>query len=229
MIKKQTQPDPSSMDSELITDQASIVRIFKQLVKRNMPLTVKIGNQKALYTSYTVSVDTPFILLDELIPPSGNQILQEEGNISVTCKLDGVDIQFSTSLERVDEADKLLTYYMHLPDQIEYMQRRQDYRVNIPISKQLQVYLLDSNNQLCEGYLHDISHSGAGVVLPDSIKFEIKQLYGCAIQLNDEDWLYCTIEIRYSKTIQPKGRQLTGTKFQNLAMPQPRLLRRSIS
>lgn len=220
----------TTTDNEQITESASIVRILKQLTTRNTPLTVQIADRNASYTSYTVGVEKSHLLLDELIPTTGHQILLEERNITVSSKLDGVDIHFNTSLVSVDEQDKVLTYRMSLPKQLEYHQRRQDYRVHIPMSKLLRVFILDRADTMHEATLHDISHGGAGLVFTTPANtIESGQIYGFAFELPNDVWLYCFAEICHSKTIPPKNRQLIGIKFVELSPAQPRLLRRFIS
>ena len=125
--------------SELIKHPASIVRLLEQLSRRYTPLTIQIVGYDNVFTSCALDVIKPYLLLDELMPSSGHALLIREGKINVTGKLDGIEINFQTTLHQVDDKDKLLTYHMHLPEKIEYRQRRQDYRVNIPMSKQLRV------------------------------------------------------------------------------------------
>lgn len=219
-----------SLDSECIKDQTRIVRLLEQLARRNTALTVQIPNHKGLYTSCTVAVDKPYVLLDELMPSNGHPLLLKERTLKISCKLDGVDIGFIASLKRVEERDNLLTYYMSLPKQLEYRQRRQDYRIHIPISKTLQVIMDNGDDAVNEGALHDISHGGTGMIFPVTyITVEPGHMVECAIELPGKIWLYCSVELRYSKKVRSQQRQLIGARYNDLTPAQTRLIGRCIS
>ena len=233
--KLESRPKSSTPESEQITDPARIARLLEQLAKRNAPLAVRMPGQQSFYTSCTVAVETPHVLLDELMPATGQELLIKERTLKVACKLDGVDMRFSLTLVRVDEKNNLLTNYMTLPTRLDYRQRRQHYRVHIPMSMQL-ITIIDytnannDHNVLIEGLLHDLSHGGIGLVYPDSnITIEHGDTYECAIKLPETDWLYCTLELRYTKNVGTRGQQFIGACFVNLAPAQSRMIGRCIS
>lgn len=219
-----------SDDGELITDPARIVPLLELLARQNTPLTVRIPGDRELYTSCTVGVEKPHVLLDEFMPSSGHALLLNERTVRVTCKLDGIDVRFSLSLERVDEQKNLLTYYMGLPKQIEYRQRRMDYRVNIPISNRLRVIIDNEDNSISEVDLHDLSQGGVGLITPASAgHLSTGRQFECAIELPGAVWLYCTLEMRYSKQVSARNRQHTGARFSGLNPAQKRMIGRCIS
>lgn len=217
-------------DSEQITDPARLVPLLDQLAKRHVALTVQVPGHTELFTSYIVDVDRQYVLLDELLPSSGHQLLLAERSLQVMGKLDGIEISCTTTLERVDEQDKVLTYYMNLPKRIEYRQRRLAYRVHIPMAKTLRVIIDHRDGTVHEGVLHDLSHGGAGMIFPaDNITVEHGLLHECAIEFPDEEWLYCTVELRYSKNIPSRNRQLIGAQFAGLLPVQERIIGRCIN
>ena len=217
-------------DSELIRDPARVVPLLERLAQRHAPLTVKIPGRDEHYTSYIVEVDRQSLLLDELLPASGQSFLQQQRVLQATAKLDGIDIRFTTPLERVEHQKNVLTYYMDLPEQIEYRQRRLSYRVPIPLSRELHVIIENDEGAVFEGVLHDLSHGGAGMVFPDSepvVKPGL--LHECAVELIDDEWLYAAVELRYSKNIPSRKRQLIGARFQDLSHEQSHMVGRCIN
>ena len=222
----------SRSSSETIKHPASIVRLFEQLSRRYTPLTVQIVGYDNVFTSCALDVIKPYLLLDELMPSSGHPLLVREGVVNITGKLDGIEISFQTSLHHVDQKNKLLTYNMHLPEKIEYRQRRQDYRVNIPMSKQLRVLVDNENDHEPEiaGELHDLSNGGAGIIFSETdIALEPGHLYECAIEIPGEEYLFCCVELRYTREIRTGKQKLTGVLFLNLTPVQARLIGRFIS
>lgn len=212
-------------DSELISDPARVVPLLERLAERHAPLTVRIPGHDEHYTSYIVGVERNQLLLDELLPATGQPQLLSKRRLQATAKLDGIDIRFVAALERVDDANNMLTNRMKLPDQLEYRQRRMSYRVPIPMSRQLRVVIDVDGGDVHEGILHDLSHGGAGMVFPDG-EPAVKQglLHECAIELLNDDWLYTTVELRYSKNIPSRNRQLIGARFQDLSQNQSRVV-----
>ncbi|MDX2485938.1 MAG: flagellar brake protein [Gammaproteobacteria bacterium] len=225
-----TNPYKSLADSEQITDPAKILRLLKRFTKRYTPLTVQIPNPKEHYTSCIVGIDGKYILLDELLPSPGNELLVTERALLVTGKIDGIVIQLFTTLKRVDDKDKILTYYMKLPSLLEYQQRRQTYRASIPITRELPVIIENNHGILLKGELRNLSHGGAGMILlADKTIMENGRLYECTIELPDGMQIYCTAELCFTKNIASRNKQYIGVQFVELLPMQSRLIGRCIS
>jgi c-di-GMP-binding flagellar brake protein YcgR len=202
-----------------------MVQLLERLAKQHALLTVDIPGHREHYTSSIVTVDRPYVLLDELLPSTGHQLLLAERTLQVTGKLDGIDIRFITTLERVDSTNDMVTYHLNLPGQIDYRQRRLAYRAHIPMVKLLRVIIDSSDGTVVEGVLHDLSHGGAGMIFPDGPPAVVPGLlHECAIELPDDAWLYCEVELRYSKSIRSRNRQLIGARFSELSPAQARLV-----
>ena len=78
---------------------------------------------------------------------------------------------------------------------------------------------------MIEGELHDLSLGGAGIIFLDiAPAVQRGLLQECAVELPDGGWLYCSVELRYSKTIPPRERQLVGARFAGLTLAQSRLV-----
>ena len=228
--KAQINSYKSLADSEQITDPKKVLRLLERFTKRYTPLTVQIPGHKEHYTSSIVKVDKKHVLLDELLPSTGHQLLATERALEVTGKLEGIDIHFFTTLKRVADKDNLLTYYMELPSLLEYRQRRLDYRVRIPMAMKLPVIIENKSGKMVRGELHDLSYGGAGIIfLADKTIMETGRLHECAIELHDGKWIYCTAELCYSKGISSRKTQLIGVQFVELSPAQSRLIGRCIS
>jgi c-di-GMP-binding flagellar brake protein YcgR len=217
-------------ESEQVIDSGRIARLLAQMSKHYSPLTIYIPGYKENYTSCIVKVDKRYVLLDELMPAGGHEKLMDKRKVHATGKLDGVDIKFSTTLVRADEQKNMLTYYLKLPKTLHYQQRRQAYRVRIPLSKQLHVLIDNKDGTMTAGELHDLSHGGAGKIIPEGQnKIKIGKQYECVIELPCGEWLYCTVEMRYTKKTKSNKKQLIGAMFMDLSTIQKRLISRCIS
>ena len=225
-----SEPYQVPIESEQLTDPGRIARLLEKMSKHYSPLTIEIPGYKMHYTSCIVEVDKPYVLLDQLMPSSGHDKIMAERKVHASGKLNGVDIQFTSTLVRADVQKNMLTYYLKLPEVLHYQQRRQAYRVRIPMSRQLHILIDNNDSTMIAGELHDLSHGGVGKIIPeDQNKIQTGNRYECVIELPCREWLYCTVEIRYQKNIKSRKRQLIGAKFIDLSKIQKRLIARCIS
>lgn len=227
--KVQASPYRSLPDSEQITNPVKISRILARFTRRYTPVRIRIPGHKEHYNSCIVNVDGKHVLLDELLPSTGHQLLVTEGALQVTGNHDGIVIQFFTTLEHVDDKDKIITYYMKLPSVLEYQQRRQGFRVPIPMSRKLHVIIDNDSDEVARGELHDLSHGGAGIIyLAQTAIMEAGRPYECAIELPDADLIYCTVELSYSKELASQQKKIIGVQFVGLLPLQSQLIGRCI-
>ena len=217
-------------DSEQITDAKKISNLLKRFTRHYTPLTIKIANHQQRYTSCIVSVEEDHLLLDELLPSSGHPLLIAERALLARGKIEGVDIQFFTTLQREGSKDNLLTYYMALPKLVEYRQRRETFRARIPVTMKLPLFIENKHGKKVKGELHNLSYGGAGIImLPDKTIMEKGSLHKCAIELSKGEWIDCTVELRFAKNIPSRNTQFIGTQFVELSAMQARLIGRCIN
>lgn len=210
-------------DSQEITSPEKILRLLERFTKGYNPLTIQILGHKELHTSSIISVDKKQVLLDELLPATGHQLLLTEQSLQATGKLEGVDVRFVTSLKHVDDTTDTLSFYMSLPKVIEYRQRRLNYRAHVPVSMQLPVIIGNKNSFKVKGTLRDLSFGGAGIIfLADRSQITTGTSYECIIELPDGQRINCSAEPRYSKNIPSQKTQLVGVQFSNLLPEQSR-------
>lgn len=219
----------SQPDSERIANPVRVARLLERVARQHALLSVEIPGHPERYVSCIVGVDGTHVLLDELVPAEGHALLLAERRLRVTGKLDGIDIRFRTTLDFVDDRDGMVTYHAMLPGQLDYRQRRQDYRAHIPMSRRLRVVITQADGAVSEGLLHDLSHGGAGFDFPaGTATGQAGRAVACALELPEAGWLYCTVELRYARAARQQERQLVGARFLDLSPLQVRLVTRCI-
>jgi c-di-GMP-binding flagellar brake protein YcgR len=81
-----------------------------------------------------------------------------------------------------------------------------------------------------EGLLQDLSHGGAGILLPEGTRSVVPGVCcECAIELTDAVWLYCSVELCHMSSCRYPDRQLVGARFGALSPAQARLIGQCIS
>jgi c-di-GMP-binding flagellar brake protein YcgR len=96
--------------------------------------------------------------------------------------------------------------------------------------KKLRVIIEGTDGTVFEGVLHDLSHGGAGMIFPEG-KPEVRPglVQDCAIEFSADEWLYATVELRYSKSTSFRNKQMIGARFTVLSCEQVRIIRQHIS
>ncbi len=148
------------------TDE-SIARLLKQLQQHLVIMTARFPDDKEIYNTAIIKVDykNKLFYLDELVPDTGNEQLKKLREITLQTRLDGAIISARCTLKDIGEEKGITQYIMHFPQRIRSTQRRESYRVNIPLSQRIQVNIQTEAGAFISGFLNDISFNGIAVRL----------------------------------------------------------------
>jgi c-di-GMP-binding flagellar brake protein YcgR len=222
----------NSSDIERITSTTRIAWILDHLKKKRELLTISIDDVAEPFTSAIVDVDAEngTLVLDELIPRTGNELIIARRRFRITARLDGIKVDFDTTLAEVGEQDGLICFTADLPGLLYYQQRRDFHRVRLPLSYPFRVTLASKDNHVEEGLLRDISFGGAQVILPPESSITARTgTYDCAIELPTGESVYCSVEIRYASVFGRRNEVRTGIRFLDLTPVQKRIIERSVA
>ena len=206
---------------------AQIHLILKHLLDHRCLLTVQVGRHSESYTSAVLEVarDVRYLVLDELMPVAGHKRVLADPNLQIRARLDGIDVRFSSRVTQVGEQGGLPYYKVPFPDQIEYPQRRQAYRVAIPFSRGIKVALLLDDDRDFSGELRDISPGGLGIRVrsgtPDPAT-DKGQLAICRIELGADRVIVTDVELCFVEPFVRGRVPRMGAGFRNLRPEQTR-------
>jgi len=205
---------------------AHVCVLLRRLLEQRCLLTVQIGNSSDCYTSAILEVvlEDGYLVLDELTPSEGHDRLSIEPRIQIKARLDGIEVRFASSVTRINTQDGLPYYKVPFPKLIEYPQRRQSYRVPIPLHLGLPTNILLCDERVLNGELRDLSPEGLGMRVrlgvPDPT--DHGQLAICQIVVNKTLELVTDIELCH---IDPPARGRVprlGARFLRLRADQER-------
>ena len=217
-------------DIERVTSNKRIDWILKQLMKKRELLTITLAGDTEEYTSAIVDVCSGdnTLLLDELVPHGGNRLIASKRCFRTTCRLDGITVDFDTSLVKADKQDGMICYTANFPDLIYYQQRRDFHRVRLPLSNPPRVTLLATGDHSEEGQLRDISLGGAQIILPPGASLAQGAMYECAFALPTGDTIYSCVEVCYASVFGSRDEVRAGIRFLDLTTVQKRISERSV-
>ncbi len=125
----------------------------------------------------------------------------QEHIVIVTARFDSDPDTYNTSIIKVDTGKELLHLDEFLPsvgnEQIRSIQRRESYRVSIPIGKRIQATMQTDAGHFIAGFLHDISFSGVSVRLEETPDFDLKTGMNIPfLTLHLDEVITCSMEIK---------------------------------
>ncbi len=155
------------METEPLTHSRRIGEILDRLRMRKQLLSVNVPNHRGVFTSFVLSVepDSNTFCLDELVPNIGCSYLAKERRVIVRTALNGVEIRWESTLLREGVDDGASYFELQYPKQMDYRERRQSFRVQLPRGRDYPVFLKLDTENVFEGRVSDISFGGIGIEL----------------------------------------------------------------
>lgn len=225
-------PEPRS-NPNFLTDQVKIINLLKNMEEASPLCTINIGGTNEQFSSsiLDIQLENNQIIIDELIPPHGNKLLDNQNTVKLSSIHKGIHLAFK--LEQIESGDSRgITFYKTIiPDRVYYPQRRTSPRIHITTFNLLFSGITERTNATIGGAIFDLSRGGLGITIPNSIaRFQRGELIrNCHITLNNQT-IDFDLTIRFVKNSN-KGhrRTLIGGNFENLSSKGKNRLERFIA
>lgn len=136
--------------------------ILKLICQRHTPCIVRFKGDSKQYMTMILDVDSKKqeIKLDELTPNEGHDKFLKGDTVKITSSDNGVAVIFNCKVISSGTEDDIAFYISKLPKQVDYVQRREAFRVRLgPINKIPATFRLDTDI-VKNNYLSDISFGG---------------------------------------------------------------------
>lgn len=156
----------------LLTSPIEIVSNLRALQQHRDLLVMTFADRQQVFHSYIVDIDreNSRIAYDELIPNDGERYLLNGEPVTITAYRDGVRMIWShTQQGLADTLESAPCYWLSLPTEVSYHQRRNAFRANIPTEQPIEAQVNGKTLQAAiPAQLIDISATGC--------KLDIKSL-----------------------------------------------------
>jgi len=197
-FKKQEKPtnsDAEIYDPELtsnpnfLTDARKINKLLKNIEEESPLCTISIEGTSEEFSSsiLDIQLENQQIILDELIPEHGNELLNNAKHLKLTTIYNGIRLAFKLSHIKTGYSREIAYYKAAIPQRIYYPQRRSSPRIqlntlNIPFSG-----ISDRTKSTVGGNIFDLSRGGIGFIIPNNrARFQRGDLIkNCQISLDD--------------------------------------------
>jgi c-di-GMP-binding flagellar brake protein YcgR len=101
-----------------------------------------------------------YMVLDGLVPLSGNALAADAPKISLTTHIDGMTISFSSAISACGGDIDSPYYKVPYPKKIGSSQRRREFRVKVPINRGINMRFNSSDGIQLAGEVRDLSANG---------------------------------------------------------------------
>ncbi|WP_045736962.1 flagellar brake protein [Xanthomonas sp. MUS 060] len=203
-------PLPSSPEEEetddrfMLTNKRQIRQLLHSLINQRSQVSAHLSGRDQSFSTALLALDEDSLLLDLSVNDACNQAAEQAQYLLCFAQLDKVRVRFRVQNQERVEVDGIGGFRAPLPDSLYYLQRREHFRLETPVTESPMCILrLDEANPETELLLRvlDISNGGLAVALsmtiaPNQSLPELQQSYkGCELQLPDTPAIRLTLEV----------------------------------
>jgi c-di-GMP-binding flagellar brake protein YcgR len=156
-----------------------ILNVLNDLIQRREPVTVYFNNGQDFFLSTLLEARPEALIFDLGGNEKINLRLQNSPACTFVTQPDGIRVQFSGAQVNRFSWGGSDAFWVPLPEHLVRMQRRESYRILLPVANALKVKLFSQNRQsLGEWPIHDLSVGGLGATVNANLIFEPNQIIG---------------------------------------------------
>lgn len=206
----------------MLYGRGEIMQKLRQLGKKNSLITLHFNDQTMLSTVVDVLADKNLLVLDYGGDEELNQKLLKHDRAVIKTDYDGITAQFSIKDIRKARLQGKPSFACPLPESVLWVQRREFYRVKVPLSEEVTCELIHGDNNRTEYPVLDISAGGIALFdTNEELELEPGNIFhNCKLTLGEHDAAFINLEVRNIISINPyepsEGRRC-GCAFLNLS------------
>jgi c-di-GMP-binding flagellar brake protein YcgR len=215
-----------------IHSRMEIVGLLRAVGTHRELVSVQFGSAADFVVSAVLAVNPDFeeVVLDYGADEAAMQRLLKSDRLRITTQLDHVRIIFQADVAEAVRFEDGLAFRIRLPDSVLRFQRRDSYRLKVPLGRPLMcdVPANDAGTERTSVRVRDISVCGVGLMdFPKQFRVAVGMVWpGCRINLPELGTLTGELEVMH--TTESDVRR-AGCQFRNLSFPMQNLIQRYIT
>lgn len=214
-----------------IRSRMEIVGLLRAVSSHREIVTVQFGGGQDFVVSAVLAVNPDFeeLVLDYGADEAAMQRLLRAPRLRVSTQLDHVRVSFGAEAAEAVSFEGGKAFRVRLPDSLLRFQRRDAYRLKIPLGRPLLCHVTPpGGGAVLAVKVRDISVAGVGLIdYPASLVLGIGTvLEGCRVNLPDLGPLTADLEVMHTT---PGEVRRAGCRFRNLPLPMANLIQRYIT
>lgn len=208
---------PSLSDDEIedryfLRGRMEILSVLNELILRREPVTVYFNGGRDFFQT-TLLEARPEALIFDL---SGDAFINKRLPASSSCifvsSINGIRVQFAGSQPGCFSWGGSDAFWVPLPERVVRVQRRESYRILLPVAKPLMVKLFTGDGGALEEWpAHDLSVGGLGFSTVGAPRLEVEQeIARLKLALTAQIFIDCATQVRH---ITPMGERPDGVRY----------------
>ncbi|MFW5443059.1 MAG: flagellar brake protein [Methylococcaceae bacterium] len=213
--------DPkSSSNPNFLIDPKKIIKLLKDIEDTSPLCTINIEGISEEFSSsiLDIQIDKKQIIIDELIPKHGNELLVNSINLKLSTIYNGIRLAFQLNNIKTDSSRGIAYYKAAIPQRIYYPQRRSCPRIQLTSVKTPFSGVSERTNSTVGGNIFDLSRGGLGVTIPNNIaRFQRGDTIKNSRITLDDSTINFNLTVRFVKTTNKgRGDIQIGGYFENI-------------
>ncbi|WP_295461511.1 flagellar brake protein [uncultured Pseudomonas sp.] len=226
--------DNAPQPPQVYRSMGEILMCLRPAVEQHLPLRITFGQQGPQFQSFIVQLDEAkgLIALDEFVPNDGERLLEQGLPFLVDSFHDGIKVTWrSEQPARRGELNATRCYWIALPSELTYHQRRNAYRVKLLLNRPAKAKLLQGGDQLqLQGQLIDLSATGCKLRFPGNVTHllqpgQLVQRFTAELPIGTID---AAVNIRHVACLNRLEYSDVGVSFYNLSGAAQRQIERFV-
>lgn len=165
--------DNAPQPPQVYRSKGEILACLRPAQQQHIPLRITFNRQGQQFQSFVVEIDEAkgLIALDEFIPREAERLLEQGQSFRVDSFHEGIKVtwQIDRPVE-FSELDGTRCYWIGLPAELTYHQRRNAYRVKLLLTQPATAELSQGSSQIqLRGQLIDLSATGCKLRFPGNV------------------------------------------------------------
>ena len=225
--------EPADYDEFLLRYSSEILQILRQLLDHGSQITIFFNEGSDLILTTLLAVSDDGLIVDYGASTDMNRRAASASKFFCVTQLDKVRVQFILRGLKPVTHMGLPAFHAALPDSVLRLQRREFYRLTMPVTRRLACQMPLDDGQMIEVDVVDLSGGGLALVLPrDRTGFEPgKEFANCHLELPEIGSVTVTIKVLsvFESTLRNGSRiKRAGCRFVNLPGTMTNLIQRYI-
>ena len=228
-----SEPERPPDDRHLIVEREQIVALLMRASRHHVLFSVRLPAERNLFSTALLGIydEHQFIILDELTPEQGHQLLSEGMTLRLSGRLEGVELSLTTRLLEIRVQNGVAYYKTSLPESLDHRQKRSAYRIPAR-SSGISFHALRGKGlrQILRGHVNDLSREGAGIILAEEILlYQGEVLPSCIISVPGEGEISFSLEVCFCSRNPQRRVTRVGGRFKMIDPVSQQKIRRCLN
>jgi c-di-GMP-binding flagellar brake protein YcgR len=207
-------------DKYFLLSRIEILSVLNELAHRREPVSVYFGGGQHFILTVLLSARPDGLVFDLGGDEKANRLLEKAQQCVFIGFPDGIKIQFTgLNPERFMWGDQE-AFWVPIPERVIRLQRRDSYRILLPIVKALHAKFYDADAKTLGNWaMHDLSVAGFGIYTEGEPPFKVgDQIPQVTIDIATKSPLFCPVSVKHITFIERTrlGKYQVGFSFVNL-------------